>query len=62
MVAIASKTLSASLEAIYLKDHARGSKTLAAWSLMKLIVVSTKSGLRPVQRLRRSQGLNSFTS
>ncbi len=40
MVAIASKTLSASLEAIYLKDHARGSKTLAAWSLMKLIVVS----------------------
>ena len=37
--AIASKTLNASLEAIYLKDHARGSKTLAAWSLMKLIVV-----------------------
>ncbi len=37
--AIASKTLNASLEAIHLKDHARGSKTLAAWSLMKLIVV-----------------------
>lgn len=39
--AIASKTQNASLEAIYLKDHSRGSKTLAAWSLMKLIVENT---------------------
>jgi len=37
--AIASKTLNASLEAIYLKDHARGSKILAAWSQKKAMMV-----------------------